>query len=380
MSIKETKDIRTINRLKILHTIIHNQDISRADTAILTGLNKATVSTIVKELIDLDLIEESTIGESTGGRKPIILTLKPKVGYTIAIDFNISKIVVILADLSLNIWQKHTFPIFSDDVTRTFQTLFKGLHTIIEGIPNCTYGLVGISVAVRGVIDLEGMIRFIPSLDWHNINLKEMMEAEFKVPIFIGNDGNLSAIAEQKNHPHSKELVVVTIDDAISSGIISNGEIIRGFLGFANSIGHHIIDINYPEKCRCGKYGCWEQFCSHAAFLKHIREFIEVDTIEDFIKLVKEDDPIAKECLEHFIKYLSAGIANIIFILNCENIILNSVIFSELPYLVHAIHENISLPITNFQDISISKLGALAPLMGAASISVESFFKRMMDC
>ena len=74
MKITQTKDIRAVNRWEIIKQILHSYPISRVDIWNITGLNKATVSTIVKEWIDAGLLAESQLGHSEGGRKPILLT------------------------------------------------------------------------------------------------------------------------------------------------------------------------------------------------------------------------------------------------------------------------------------------------------------------
>lgn len=378
MDIRETKDIRSLNRLTILNTIIKNKSISRADIAILTGLNKATVSTIVKELIELNLIEEHRIGESTGGRRPIILTQKQRVGYAIAIELNISTIHIIVYDFSLTPLDTYSLPVQADNSEITFNKLYILLQKIITTLPSSQYGLIGMSVAVRGVVDLEGNIRFMPNLNWRNINIKNMLETKFKVPVYVDNHGNFSAIAEHNANPKYKELLVVTIDDAISGGIISNNQIVRGFLGFANSMGHHVIDYNCSTQCSCGKYGCWEQYCSTISLLEYVNQYTPVHDINEFIPLVKAKNSYALKALDLFVKYVAIGFSNLIFILNCENIIISSPIISAFPELINDIHKRIVLPITNFQDISISKLGDNAPLVGASSVCLQGFLKTIV--
>ena len=74
MKITQTKDIRVANRWEIMRQVLAHSPISRAEIGRRTGLNKATVSTIVKEWIDAGLLAESQLGHSEGGRKPILLT------------------------------------------------------------------------------------------------------------------------------------------------------------------------------------------------------------------------------------------------------------------------------------------------------------------
>ena len=92
MKISQTRDIRSANRLTIIKHILNKKHISRARISEETGLNKATVSTIVKEWMSLKLVEETTTGDSSGGRKPIILTLAARAGYCIAVDMGVQSV------------------------------------------------------------------------------------------------------------------------------------------------------------------------------------------------------------------------------------------------------------------------------------------------
>ena len=114
---------------------------------------------------------------------------------------------------------------------------------MISAIPPCPYGLIGISLAVRGIIDLDGVIRFIPKLGWHNIDIKSLLDQRYHVPVYIDNDGNLAASMESRLYPQYREMTVLSITDVISCGMITDGELVRGYLGFANAVGHHTVNI-----------------------------------------------------------------------------------------------------------------------------------------
>ncbi|MDO7977842.1 ROK family protein [Oceanotoga teriensis] len=378
MKIRETKDIRVINRLTILNLINKEQKISRAEIANNTGLNKATVSTIVKELIELELIEETEIGDSNGGRRPIILMLKEDIGYIFSIDINITHIEFIISDIGNNIIQKKYLNIIDENFYNTYNYLCNFLDETIKKLPKKKYGIIGIGVSVRGVVDLNGIIRLIPKLGWRNINIKALLEEKYKIPVFVDNDGNFSAMAEYEYYKPLKDLIVINIDEVITSGIISNGQIIRGFLGFANAIGHHVINHD-GEKCVCGKRGCLEMYCSNSAIIQKIRLKKDVKTISDFINLVKKQDKDSILILNDFLDNLSIGLTNLIYILNPELIVINSIIFEKLPELIPDLEKRIVLPITNFQDIAVSKVGEISSLKGALTYTKEQFYKTILN-
>ena len=145
MKISQTKDIRSANRLTIIKHILNKKQISRARISEETGLNKATVSTIVKEWMSLKLVEETTMGDSSGGRPPIILTLAAKAGYCIAVDIGARRISLILTDLNNDIISRRSLFIEKKAFSYVYQQIYVAIDKMIREIPPCPYGLIGIS-------------------------------------------------------------------------------------------------------------------------------------------------------------------------------------------------------------------------------------------
>lgn len=376
MKISQTKDIRTANRLTIIRHILDKKEISRARISEATGLNKATVSTIVKEWMKLKLVEETTTGDSNGGRKPIILTLSESAGYCIAVDMGVSQIHLILANIKNEIVARSSFSIQNTAFSNVYASLCSAIDRLITQMPASTYGLFGISLAVRGIIDLDGVIRFIPQLGWHNVDIRSLLNERYQVPVYIDNDGNLGASMESRLYPQYEELTVLSISDTISCGMIVHGNLVRGYLGFANAVGHHTINIRETRQCSCGKYGCWEQYCSDQSLIEETNKLRAepIQSIGDFIELVKQQNPEALMVLKNFIQNLAIGLSNIIFFMNSELIILNSRLLQALPYLLPEIMKVIILPITHTQEIFLSSLGNEGPILGASRKAVEEFF------
>ena len=124
MKLAQTKDIRTLNRLAVLDYIRQHQDVSRAEVSEQLKLNKATVSTVVKEWIDLHLLQETELGSSTGGRKPIMLQQIADAGYCIAIDLGVTSMRVITTDLCNEVRQSHTIPLIGNQFAENYKHLY----------------------------------------------------------------------------------------------------------------------------------------------------------------------------------------------------------------------------------------------------------------
>lgn len=379
MKISQTKDIRSLNRMTILNNILANQPVSRAEVAYNMNLNKTTVSTIVKEWIDMGLVKETELGDSTGGRKPIMLHQVENAGYCIAVDINVNHINIIVCSLSSRIVEQRVIPIENKDFTTSYRKLSAALNELIMGIPESDYGIIGIGISVHGVVDLDGIIRNIPVLGWKNIDLKTLIENEFAIPVYVNNDGNLSAMYEMKHHPEYRDMTVLNIGDTISAGFVADGRVIHGFLGFANAIGHHTVNFTEQTPCFCGKCGCWEQYCTDRVLIDKLNARLEkpIKTVEELIQAVKDGNSGAREILKEYAKMLAVGISNAIFILNSEVIIINSKITTAFPYLLPEIESNILLPITQVQNFIISDLGEYSYIFGAADEAIQQFYKKM---
>ena len=390
MKITQTKDIRTSNRWEIMKQVLCRYPISRADICRQTGLNKATVSTIVKEWIEKGLLAETELGKSEGGRKPILLQPLHQAGAVLALDIDIRQVQAILTDLSgETVLGREQFPTCGEGFPPVYQRLCQTVDKLLAGMPSSPYGLVGIGVAVHGVVDLSGMIRFIPRLGWRNIDLRSLLEERYRVPVSLDNDGNLAALAQQNleqasQHPAEGEeeaaqesLAVVTVGDSISTGLITHGEVFRGYHGFANAIGHHTINLDEPVQCSCGKYGCWEQYCSDGAVIAYANSVLPqpISSLQGLIALIRHQDPLAKQVMDRFITYLAVGLTNLIFIFDCQSIAISSELLSALPYYLPEVMSKMVLPITHVEQVTLTQLGKQGAILGAARQAVFQFFR-----
>lgn len=389
MKITQTRDIRAVNRWEIFRQVLHHYPVSRVELCSRTGLNKATVSTIVKEWMDLGLLLETDRGKSTNGRKPILLQPVLDAGYAAAIDLDVSHVQAILTDLSgERILARRQFAITQTSFPQVCAQIFEAMDEMLAQQPPCRYGLTGIGVSVHGIVDLCGMIRFVPRLAWRNIDICSLLEERYQVPVCVDNDGNLAAVAQQhmemdavgeEESDPAQSLAVVNISDSISAGLIVNGEILRGYHGFANAIGHHTINMDEPAQCHCGKFGCWEQYCSDSAVIAYANTLLPspISTMEELIHLIRYQDPCGQKALEYFITHLAIGLTNIIFIFDCQIIAVSSQLLTAFPYYLPEVLRRMILPITHTETVVLARLGKNGAILGAAGAAIERFFQEL---
>ena len=148
-------------------------------------------------------------------------------GYCISIDIQVNKMRIIRTNLALEIKEEFQLSYKNSSFTTVYKMLYQTLDQIIDHQNPCSYGLIGISICVRGIVDLDGMIRFIPQLKWKNIDLISLLKERYHVPITINNDGNLSALSEYNSNPIYNNLAVINITDVLSTGLIINGNLVQ---------------------------------------------------------------------------------------------------------------------------------------------------------
>lgn len=185
--------------------------------------------------------------------------------------------------------------------------------------------LKAIGIGAPGLIDANGVIIESPNFQlWKNLKLKELLEAEFNLPIAVENDANLFAVGEgfAGAAKDFESFVGITLGTGVGGGIVLNGKIFRGAKGMAGEIGHTVIHPNGPV-CGCGKKGCLEAYSSGTAMKREMQKAtsLELEPMEIY-GLAKKGDKAAVKVFEKAAYHLGIGISNIINILDIPAVII----------------------------------------------------------
>ncbi|MED1740481.1 ROK family transcriptional regulator [Bacillus swezeyi] len=376
--------VKKMNKALILEQIIANAPISRAKLSEITGLNKSTVSSQVSSLLQKEMIFETGRGESSGGRRPVMLKFNRKAGYAVGVDIGTNYMIVVLTDLEGNIVEHDERDLDEEDIPATEQALIELVGLAIEKMPPSPYGLAGIGVCVPGLVDNAQQVVFTPNKPIHLIDLKNLLEEKFNVPIFIENEANAGALGEKEygDARHLEHAVFVSINAGIGLGILMNGKLFRGVEGFSGEAGHMSIDFNGPA-CRCGNKGCWELYASEKAVFSSFLSNTEAPLHQIVKELADRDDPNMLKTFETFGFYIGVGLLNIIKTLNPGTIILRNTIVESYPMIVDSIKKTISSrsakeALTDYQ-LKISSLGRIASSLGVSRIVIERFLEQFMN-
>jgi len=369
--------IKKINRSLLLSKIIEFGMISRADLSKITGLNKATISVQVADLLNDELIYESKLEHNVVGRRPIMLSINKSAGYVLGIDLDYKSIQYTVSDLGGNTVCYDLVALESDTYEDIVRLLTKHIKAYKKTYSNCRYGLVSVTIGIHGTVNNEDEINFVPTYQWQNKYLKSDLSKELDIDISIQNNANLSAYAERVyKHHESNNLLCIILSSGIGAGIMIDGKLHKGFDGYAGEMGHMIIARD-GEACRCGNHGCWERYASEPSLLERLSNQSNIPnaTYEDLQNLIAKQDPVAINLMDQFIIDLSVGLNNIINMYNPETLVLSSELLKLYPNAVDEIKSNLNFTVSQYRDLVLSDFGNKSCVMGACALAIQRFLE-----
>ena len=280
----------------------------------------------------------------------------------------------------------------------------RGVDAVIERIARCVKEALdecdlnlsqvrGIGIGAPGAVDSDaGKVIFAPNLPgWKDVPLKKELEKLLGVPVFLGNDCNVSTLGvfDQEFKAKPKHLVGIFIGTGIGGGIVVNGELYAGHNLTAGEIGHMVIEVNGP-KCGCGNRGCLEALASRGAIFRKIEAAVKdgqktilTDTLGpdlkdmrsgDLRKAIRKGDKFVEKVVEEAAEFAGVGVANLINILNPEIVVVGGGVIEALqdemmPTLIKTAKDHVMPGTMSGIEIKASKLGDNAGITGAAVLA-----------
>lgn len=391
--------IKEINRNLVLNLIKSRGPISRTDIARLSSLSLATVSGITADFVASGLVHELGEGESTGGRRPMLLRLNYQAGFVVGVKLMEQTITSALTDLDASVLHHRATPLTTTsgtDPASVVRAIIQAVENTIAEAGVDRARVLGIGIGMAGVVDGEaGICRYSPFFGWRDVPIAEPVAAHFGLPVYLENDVNTLTIAEQWfGYGHGVDhFVVVTVGRGVGAGIVVNGQFYRGALGGAGELGHITLQENGPP-CDCGKRGCLEALTSDPAMVRQARVAItlrertvlaeaEPLTLEAIVAAAEAGDELARRLLGDAGHWLGIGIAHLVNILNPQMVIVGGegVRAGEWRFgpMREAIHEHAFDGLADELEIIIEPSGDETWARGAACVVLGEIFKPPVD-
>jgi predicted NBD/HSP70 family sugar kinase len=323
---------RDINSRIMLNLVRKHQPLSRADLMRHSGLQRSTVSVITEQLISERWLREGAVGKAPRGRRPTFLHLNEDRAGIFGINIQPHATDIALANLSGRFLAQETM-LTPADPEKFVSQVSRRIRELRQEHPQMAYEELGVSLPGRVDLTSQKFV-FAPNLGWGDIDLKARLESATGLSVALENAANACALSEFWFGKHAegvRNLVVITVSEGIGTGMILNGQLVRGTSGLAGEFGHVAINENGP-KCGCGNHGCWEVYASNSAAVRYYNEHNQsaapagrrrggarqasaVPTVETFdvlMQLAEQGDARAIETLTRMAHYLGKGIAMLV--------------------------------------------------------------------
>jgi predicted NBD/HSP70 family sugar kinase len=323
--------LRLVNRRILLSILSDRQPISRAEIAKISGLNKATISTITGELLKDSFIVEEGSGRTTpiGGKPPTPLRLNGMRYGLFGLDIRADESVLALSDFNNRLISRVSFETGSD-ATAFLNTIGKEIRKLRSKHDNFIE-FPGIGVSLPGLVDNHsGKFLLSVVLPWRDVPVVQLLEKATNLPVIIDNSARCSALAEiwhgKAQYAQVRDLLYVSVSTGLACGMVIDGGLYRGGNNTAGQFGHIPIDLNGSE-CRCGQRGCWDLYASDKATITRYLGLRggaakRIPTMRKLMELVDSGDPAATAAVRETARYLGIGITGLINGLDPEVVVI----------------------------------------------------------
>ena len=373
MNTSNSQSVKIENMKLVVEKLVELRETSRIELARITTLNKATISSIISELVEKDIVIETDKSIKTSGRSAKVVALNKNAGRIISIELLTDSLYGVITNLYGNILFELRKDVPDPEFNPYLKVLLEAIDELRANTKDSRYGVIGIGIGVYGIISKQKRIKFATFTSWKDIDLKTIIEDYTGIETFVENEANISALGEHVANLDTDNLVSLNIGIGVGMGIIIDNHLYTGENGFAGEIGHTIIIPN-GRKCVCGNYGCLEKYISDPAIVESYKEITgKTITIDQFIELYRHQDPNAIKVYAQFIDLVSMTVNNISQILNPKSIVINSKIVENIPESISTIKNKLRSQIMSLEVLMTSRFRSKTNVLGLTHILIQKF-------
>lgn len=384
------RETPSLSQAAILDAIRSQRTISRVELARVTGLTPATVTTVVRRLMDDGLVVEVGRGASTGGKPRTLLQLKPDSRYAIGVYLGEDAVTYVLSDLSGAVvarWRRRGIGEGTPDAT-VARIAAEADELVVRAAVDRAR-LVGLGVVGRGPLRPHtGMVLAPPGLErWVEFPLRERLAAAAGLPVLLDNDATASVVGSYwaDGVPATVSMAALFMGNGIGAGVVTDGVVFRGARGNAGEVGHTTIDVDGPV-CWCGSRGCVEALAAPPVVVAHARERgldlgpADRPVLAAFAELARRalrGEPAATELVAQSAGYVAVAAQTLANMYDVDLLVLTGPAFAVagplyLPAVSRRLAETFFARGSGPVEVRLSTHGAEASAIGAAALVLQS--------
>ncbi|GHO47898.1 ROK family protein [Ktedonospora formicarum] len=384
---------REINQNTFLNLIRIHAPISRTQLQKLTGLSQGTTVGLITRLIEQQLVVETGMAASTGGRKAGLLALDPEGGYAVGLSLMEHRVIAALLNLQGEVRQLSHLPLqLRDRGEEAIPLLASCVEDFIQRCAVPRQKIIGLGCGISGPVNTHtGEAIDSWFLNWHSISIRDPLIERLHMPVFVDNAVNCLACYEKLygRGQRWRDFLIVTLGRGLGLATVVNNALYRGAQGIGAELGHIPISAN-GRLCECGNRGCLEAYIADNGItetyremggeLKHLaRDQVDEFMIDELYTRARHGDEAAIQTFRQTGFYLGMGLATLVNLYNPTQIM----IYGGEGHRVEMMQETI---LATLKEHTFSLLGRELSLIieanttmnnwarGAGSLVLQDFF------
>ena len=363
---------------------------SRARLADDTGLNKATVSSLVTELVDRGLVIEGIMQRSGVGRPGRTIEVNTALVRCIGLELNVDYLAGVVTDLTGRVLARRRLRMSMIDLgpARAMGQVAELAGALVADCGARPEQVQTLNLSLPGLIDIDaGVLAYGPNLHWRQVDVVHTLMGRLRwtgTRIGVDNDANLGAMAEYASGPSAgaANLLYLVGEVGVGAGMIIDGRILRGATGFAGEVGH--MPIGDPMVlCGCGRRGCWETAVGINAVVDavadagdRVRQGDMTARIRTIVQRAEAGDERTVRGLAETGRRLGVGASVLANLLDPEVIIFGGHFAALQKYIAKAVTAEMRSRVLGGDvmacRVEYSTLGFEAPALGAAHAGIDA--------
>ena len=294
---------RERRNLAILELIRKRGPISRAEISRILGSNIVTITNYADYYINKRIILEVGFDSSSGGRRPELLELNAKSGYTVGVDVSPANISAIVADLKINVMAKIRMVRPSTNMEDLIPVVTKIIEDVITKSKVERREIKNIGIGISGIIDYpSGTIRDTDPTRGRTrvsfLKFSKAIEQKFDMPVYIGNDASCAAFGERTLNPSADVDNVLYMYSDVGCGMVINGDVYTGSNGCAGEIQVAYNGLQSDEKNYAKEFTYLRPWGVDLGIVSEARKAIQKGQASDILGIVKgKPEAITKEAV-----------------------------------------------------------------------------------
>lgn len=384
-------DVRRQNLALVLAGIQGNSGATRAQLAAESGLTKASVSSIVTDLLESGLVRETSITrDGERGRPGTGLVLNPARG-ALAVEINVDYLAVGVLDFAGELAfhetvERHNRGSLPSDILPLLVAMAQRAATQAAGDG---VELLGGELTVPGLVDTErNVVLAAPNLGWADVGLSEELPRLLPAAPFgvtLSNEANGAALAELwfGHGDRFPDFLYISGEVGVGGGLVIDSRLFAGPHGHAGEIGHVVVHPDGPL-CACGGHGCLETFAGQDAIYSAagIHQDVATKHMEYLLSRLADGDWSAVSAVEQAGHYLGIAIASTARVANISAVVLGGHFAVLEEWIAPALRRSLDhhapglIPEGN---LAFSGLGQTGALRGAAATAVRRILSQAYE-